>query len=68
MNELPKTPYQIRLRLVQISDELLMLSEQEAWCNYATPELEELRRKAFTSADAMWYKYRQLSTEDNQNA
>jgi hypothetical protein len=61
MNELPRTPYQIRLKLVQITDELLMLSEQDSWKNVATPEMEELRIKAATATDNLWYKFRKES-------
>ncbi|MBW4435350.1 MAG: hypothetical protein KME28_27490 [Pelatocladus maniniholoensis HA4357-MV3] len=52
------TPEQIKFKLVQIIDELLLLKNQKAWEELATKDLNELLVEATDKAEMLWWVYR----------
>lgn len=54
------TADQIKFRLVQIVDQLLLLKNQPVWEQLATTDLDRLLEETTTKADALWWNYRSV--------
>ncbi len=54
------TADQIKFRLVQIVDQLLLLKNQPVWEQLATTDLDILLEETTNNADSLWWMYRNV--------
>jgi hypothetical protein len=54
------TPEQLKFKLVMLLDQLMLLKNQPAWNELATPELEKMHSEAVDKLDATWFGWRCL--------
>lgn len=54
------TADQIKFRLVQIVDQLLLLKNQPVWEQLATTDLDRLLEETTNNADSLWWMYRNI--------
>lgn len=58
MENIQASPEQIKFKLVNLLDQLMLISNQKAWEELATPELKSQHQQAVDAVDTVWWGWR----------